>query len=320
MSDPFQELPPRRPLPGTRVSSNSLPSFEQHQQRVRRSRGPDDRAHHPVDRPQSQAMDYSLLYPQMDPYNDRLGTRSARDHLESARSASQPASPSFWQLGHEGTNLPRSPTYPPSSRRRTRSSTNTNGAFDDPAEFHLFVQATAGLEPGPEFPSSQTSSSTSSQRHQQSLSEVTPSFRPSSPDYVVSPLEPETPASDRGHQRLHGLNPQRRRISRPRTTSFNSDSSATMQAYRHLATMPDNHSPPAPQRHSPAPTGIESWIAPPSLPYLDSLQILDPDLVVNDDEELPDYAASQAQAQAAHRMGAARRAAELQMRWLRSNR
>ncbi len=37
-----------------------------------------------------------------------------------------------------------------------------------------------------------------------------------------------------------------------------------------------------------------------------------------DDEELPDYATSQAQASAARRDEAARRAADLEARWLRS--
>jgi len=239
-------------------------------------------------------IDMSMLYPQMSPYDDeQTSPYSAPDALQHGRSCSQPNSPNFTQLHppdptHDphAFQLPRSPTYPPAGRRRMHSASGIqDAAFADEQEFRLFVEATAGL--GPESSSFRHTSptalpSTSSPQRQWRMEHYAPSpvertaVNWSALDEpLVSPLE-ETPT--------------------------------TLLAFQQLAQMPEATTL-QPRRQTSA-SGLDSW--------LQSLIAAPPDSTPHDEvgeDELPDYASSQAQAQAAQRAEAARRAQELQRRW-----
>ncbi|KAK0336922.1 hypothetical protein LTR02_007830 [Friedmanniomyces endolithicus] len=79
------------------------------------------------------------------------------------------------------------------------------------------------------------------------------------------------------------------------------------------------------QRLQTSASGLDLWLQPPSRPMSAGAvsHSDDEDDDTNDemppDDELPDYAQSQAQAQAHQRAGAARRAQELQRRWHESS-
>ncbi|KAK4635548.1 hypothetical protein CLAFUW4_00852 [Fulvia fulva] len=249
--------------------------------------------------PQSQRADAdpALLYPQMSPYDDAQSSYSAPDELSLApRAVSQPSSASHWQTSFYMsdteddlplTMLPRTPTYPPSGGRRARgAASNVEATFTDEEEFHLFVQATAGLGPEQAF-RSPTSPEESPRRSR--ATGARPFSTPQAPvsTDLVSPIQ-ETPT--------------------------------TMHALRQLAQMPHDPRRPAPvrldagqsfaaQRLDTAMGGIDLWLQPPSAVSEED------DVVSPIDNELPDYAASQAQAQAAQRAEATRRAQELQRRW-----
>jgi hypothetical protein len=93
----------------------------------------------------------------------------------------------------------------------------------------------------------------------------------------------------------------------------------TMLAFQHLAQMPQasyQFLPQRPQPHrllsDPQPSSrVEFWMQQPSEPFERGVNPLD--------DDLPDYAESQAQAQAAQAVEARRRAQELQQRWRRSH-
>jgi len=232
-------------------------------------------------RPQSQLElpndnDSSLLRPEMSARADRFRGYQTR------RAVSQPNSPpSFQQQFAEAQppmlGIPRSPTYPPTGRRRMHSTSGvTDAAFDDEAEFRLFVDATAGLGPDTAFRPPQSTSTTSRYRFH---------------DPTASPI---------------------------------ASSPSTMQALAHLAQMPqagrtfESH---PRQVLQAAYAGVDLWSEPPTqwqpavpLSQLDADQEDDDDLPPPDDE-LPNYAESQAQAQAGQRAESARRAQELQRRW-----
>ena len=127
--------------------------------RRRRPRGIRDLFSRPQDEIQEQPFDVTFLYPDVNPYSDRHSTCSAPDDLEHhhVRSLSQPGSSSFMEstLGiHDTplTGIPRSPTYPPSTGgQRHGSRRMRDREFEDEEDFHLFAQATAGLGPDQAF-------------------------------------------------------------------------------------------------------------------------------------------------------------------------
>lgn len=244
-------------------------------------------------------LDPSLLYPQLSPYDPPGSASSAPEQLQHVpRSVSQPNTPFYHHTAFEDVDLdiravPRTPTYPPavSHRQRDRASSTHDAAFDDEQEFRLFVEATAGLGPDPTIGHS-SSSSTSSTEHRASPGRVRTSRRPTA-GTLSSPTS-ETPT--------------------------------TMQAFAHVAQMPERRSMSEAHRQRlqasaagldlripPSPVAIDQRrqqqtnIAPPSWMEVPEVSPIE--------EELPNYAASQAQAQAAQRVEALRRAAELQRRW-----
>lgn len=254
-----------------------------------------------------QPLDHSLLYPQMSPYAE---PQEDLDHLEfEPRSVSQPVTPGYPQPGGlsdlQTPFLPRAPTFPPAGERlRGRSARSANeAAFDDEYEFRLFVEATAGLGPVPSMDQRDVSPVSPQIRHQD---EYVGRPNPLDTDYIISPLA-ATPT--------------------------------TMEALQHLAQMPQS----GPESQSQSQTGrqqlqileseFDGWLqAPstshrnpprrPSLPHMSVSAPMEDWRSVPDvspiDDELPDYASSQAQAQAAQRVEATRRAQELQRRWRES--
>ncbi|KAK4541419.1 hypothetical protein LTR36_008020 [Oleoguttula mirabilis] len=236
-----------------------------------------------------QNVDYSLLYPQLSPYGGQSGSRSAPDELRyMPRSVSQPSTPNYFQPRFEEIEpqpfqLPRSPTYPPTGRRRMHSDTGVqDAAFADEQEFRLFVEATAGLGPEQAFRDSHSHPSSSSFPQQRSWN-TGHSASPASPSgELVSPLE-GTPT--------------------------------TLRALRHLAQMPQASSESLRQRLHISPSGLDPWLQPPRRMSSSAISPVDPVDDLPSDDEPPDYASSQAQAQAGQRVEAARRAQELQRRW-----
>ena len=238
-------------------------------------------------------IDFRLLYPEMNPYADN-------QNIWHGRSVSQPSSPNFMQLHQPSPaddpqpfQMPRSPTYPPTGRRRMHSTGVGDAAFADEEEFRLFVEATAGLPPETSFRHSISVSSPSSSRRQQSRDYDMREYRGSSDvrsrsEHIVSPIE-QTPT--------------------------------TMRALEQLAQLPQATAPSRRQRMEASPSGLDLWLPSP----IRAVTPVTPDFGTYEedseggDEELPDYAASQAQAQAGQRAEAARRARELQRRWQQSS-
>lgn len=236
---------------------------------------------------QEQPFDVSMLYPQMNPYDDRMSTcstYSAPEDLEhwqvrsinQAEPPSYPASPSR-HLDIPPTSIPRSPTYPPASRRRGQSNADDH-AFTDEEEFHLFVQATAGLGPDTAFRHSHPMSPTERWRSENDIPML---HRPATTGDLVSSLG-ETP-----------------------TTMFTSQQAPQMPE-RHP------HSLSRRERAGSTTPGLDLWLNAPSAALMEFEEISPID---EHDDELPDYAESQAQAQAHQRVEATRRAQELQRRW-----
>lgn len=295
-SQPSRSVPPpseQRPEQGQERRRRRVRGFRDLLQRDSRDEG------------RQREADTSLLYPELNPYSNdsRLSvysSYSAPDELghQYNRSVSSTNAP-----GHLDSaiplplNTPRSPTYPPPGRRRIHSTTGASeAAFADEAEYRLFVEATAGLSPDMTFhhpfgglhpPSLPT---TSPRRTQ---SERISTIFPTSPRDVVSPVN-DTP-----------------------TTRF---------ALHQLAQMPhgSTHPPLEPLQTLHADVGM--WVQPPSAEPEDFLDEQSAGLDLggeeteeeHDDDELPGYAESQAQAQQHQRAHAARRAQELQMRWQQS--
>ena len=248
-------------------------------------------------------IDPSLLYPQLSPYDPPGSAASAPDQLQHfPRSVSQPDTPFYHQTAFDDAELniravPRSPTYPPatSHRRPNRASNRHDAAFDDEQQFRLFVEATAGLGPDPTLGHSSSSSASS-------LEQLAPSARGRGPRQTAT-----------------------RALSSP-----TNETPTTMQAFAHVAQMPGSRSMSEAhrQRHQASAAGLDLRLppsppvterrqqehAPPSISTAPPTWIEVPE-VSPIEEELPDYAASQAQAQAAQRVEALRRAAELQRRW-----
>lgn len=237
---------------------------------------------------QEQPANIPMLYPQLSPYDDRMSTYSAPEDLERyhVRSMVQAESPSYPTASNRNLEppqmgIPRSPTYPPASRRRGHSSAGADDhGFTDEEEFHLFVQATAGLGPDTAFRHSHPFSPTETTRWREE-NHIPILNRPATTGDIVSPLG-ETPS--------------------------------TMYAYQQLPQMPERyqHSLPRRERFETSTPGLDLWLNnPPAV--VTELEEISP--IEEFDDELPDYAESQAQAQAHQRAEAARRAQELQRRW-----
>ncbi|RMX80773.1 hypothetical protein D0869_07299 [Hortaea werneckii] len=253
--------------------------------------------------------DRTLLHPQrsqqIDDYSTIVDYSTIGDQSRSSpRSISQPNTPSHLQTRFEESQpvpmpslgIPRSPTCPPTGRRRLHSDSGVqDDAFRNESDFRLFVEATAGLEPE-QPPRSKPASS-----HYPSHTFPLPQDRPSQPHDIVSPVA-ETPTTLRA---LQGIAQMPKSVSPPDRHRQHETSPRDPIAFDlslHSAIPPSSRRRPPPSESSSSTTfgGVR-----------DSPFSSDED----DDEELPDYAASQAQAQAAQRVEAARRAQELQRRW-----
>lgn len=182
--------------------------------------------------------------------------------------------------------LNRPPTFPPStSRRRTYFDTT----FTNDGEFHLFAEATVGLGPEQVFRHSPSSSDLSENMDTNIRGHAV--LPPIAHQQLTSPIQ-ETPTTVFALQQLAQLpqaspNPQCQRPGfSQRAYSHRSDASTT--------------------------NVVDSWLHSLSDDYDEDV---DAGLV---EEELPDYAASQAQAEMAQRLEATRRAQELQWRWQQS--
>ncbi|KAK5136390.1 hypothetical protein LTR08_003516 [Meristemomyces frigidus] len=248
----------------------------------------------------------------MNPYHSQFGMSSASDEMQHVpRSVSQPNSRNWFPRSYDRDDpqpgqLPRSPTYPPTGRRRMHSDTGVqDGAFADEMEFRLFVEATAGLGPEQAFRNSTHQPSPVSIRRPHSWDDDHYSSRASPSEELVSPLE-ETPTTLRALQHLAQM---------PRA-SHEPQRQATLTALQQLAQMPQASSDQPRQRMQASASGLDLWLtsaddsASPEHDYVDS-----GDEEHLPDEEPPDYASSQAQAEASQRAEAARRAQELQWRW-----
>lgn len=252
-----------------------------------------------------QPINPSMLYPQMSPYAAPSDDFSQDTFEYYPRSVSQPVTPGLPEpmtdIDSLTTTFSRAPTYPSAGNRKSgrRESRIRDSGFDDEHQFRLFVEATAGLGPIPSM------------------------------DDDFSPTIPSS-------SRSQGRDPSRRHGSEAGAISSPvAETPTTVQALQHLAQMPESTPPLQPERSNLQSFGSEfdSWLqAPPSHqrlaqrrsnPSMSSQASPEEDWqsvpdVSPIEEELPDYAASQAQAQASHRAEATRRAQELQRRWQQS--
>ena len=253
------------------------------------------------------AIDMSLLYPQMSPYNtDQFDVNVEPPHF--FRSVSQPATPSYLQGTHtrehefQPSPLPRSPTYPPASRRRAHSAAGTaNAPFANDEEFQLFAQATTGFGPDQPFHDIHQQYSTAPLRRRGSSEEGYPYGR----HQLVSPLE-ETPSTMRGGRFVSPIEqtlPIRRL---QQYVSPQDETPSTLRALQSFAQLPQ-HSQEHRGRVPATDLSLESWLQSHGVP---SIGVESPA-----SDEPPDYASSQAQAQAGQREEAARRAKALVKRW-----
>lgn len=245
-------------------------------------------------------MNATLLYPQMSPYSqpdDDIG-HTTFDYYP--RSVSQPVTP---RLGETMTaeHDPYATTlssHGPAAEHDLSSAGFSTGdaAFNDEHEFRLFVEATAGLGPIASIDDQMFVSNLSGS---QPVDIRAPHREETHP--FVSPIA-ETPNTVQALQHLaqmpqstHDIQP-----SRPELQRFGSNFDDWLQASPAHPRLAQQHSMPQMSAHAP----LGSW-----QDIADSLPI---------EDELPDYAASQAQAQAAQRIEATRRAQELQRRWQES--
>lgn len=256
---------------------------------ARRRRRPNGLRHiftRPEPEHREEPFDVSMLYPQISPYDDRMSTYSAPEYLEHhhVRSLTEPENigypiPTSRNLEPVPTSIPRSPTYPPVTGRRRGQSTADHD-FDDVEDFHLFAQATAGLGPDVAFRHSHPMSPTETSRWR-SENQMPTLNRSATTSNLVSPLG-ETPT--------------------------------TMYALQQIPQMPERHqfNLPRRERDETFTPGLDMWL---NNPQHASVEIEEVSPIDEFDDELPDYAESQAQAQAHQRAEAARRAQELQRRW-----
>ena len=242
-------------------------------------------------------MNATLLYPQMSPYSqdeDDIG-HATFDYYPP--SVSQPVTPRLGDTTtstrdtHAAALVSQGPTT--ANEYNERGFSTSDAAFNDEHEFRLFVEATAGLGP---------------------IASID--------DHMFGPnLSGSQPVDIRAPRR-EGTWP---------TTSPIAETPNTIQALQHLAQMPQSTPEPQPSRPHLQRFGsnFDDWLqtqpAQPRLAQQHSMpqmsahaplggwQDIADSLPIED--ELPDYAASQAQAQAAQRVEATRRAQELQRRW-----
>ncbi|KAF2768801.1 hypothetical protein EJ03DRAFT_374981, partial [Teratosphaeria nubilosa] len=301
-------------------------------------------------------VDFARLYPAVGPYDDvRPSPCSVSDDLQSRiRSVRQPLYPDYRQIEprsvppYFGQVCPRSPTYPPAGQLRTHRAFGAgDAAFEDEEEFRLFVQATVGLSPELSQRPQTTYSSWSPTLTQRSTSDGLSSTecRRQRDEQVFSPTtDTLSPATARALQELSLIPYSARR------TTARQD---TMIAYQQVPTMPEMLQPQQPHcqqqeyvpqyqeqreqqqlpRRRPTLQTMASapnlWLqlpdaVPESPPRVSPIDVDDyasfapPSPLTDDDDELPDYAASQAQALARQRVDAARRAQELHRRWRES--
>lgn len=148
---------------------------------------------------------------QTNPYNDRLSIYSAPEQLEhyDRRLMTMESSTGYAVLSSPDTpmSFPRSPTYPPARGRRYYNNSRgvDDASFVDASEFHLFVQATAGLQ---------------------------------QEDIFVYPRSDQNPSSSQGRQRIPPQRPSHDDISTDLISPVE-EASMTISALRHLAQMPD---------------------------------------------------------------------------------
>ncbi|OQO00551.1 hypothetical protein B0A48_13041 [Cryoendolithus antarcticus] len=235
------------------------------------------------------AADLSRLYPQLSPYDPYDTVADTGTLHPSYRSVSQPSTP--FRFDHDlgldtefvHQDLLRAETYPPGERARVPR-VRSDTSFDSDQEASMFAAAMVGLD-------SLSPLSTSSRQH------VT---HPSVTRESVSPI---------------------------------ADTPRTRHALQHLASLPEiSHVSEAHrQRLQASASGLDLWLpsdsqtlrSGPHAP-LDTVATLEAAIddwrgMADDDmeqeDDLPDYAASQAEAQAHQRVEAARRANELRRRW-----
>jgi hypothetical protein len=245
-------------------------------------------------------MNATLLYPQMSPYSqpdDDIG-HTTFDYYP--RSVSQPVTPRLEETmtaAHDPYTTTLSSHGPAAEHDLSSAGFSTgDAAFNDEHEFRLFVEATAGLGP---IASTDDQMFVSNLSGSQSL-DIRASHREETHPFV-SPVA-ETPNTVQALQHLaqmpqntHDIQPLR-----PELQRFGSNFDDWLQASPAHPRLAQQHSMPQMSAHAP----LGSW-----QDIADSLPI---------EDELPDYAASQAQAQAAQRIEATRRAQELQRRWQES--
>ncbi|KJX98641.1 hypothetical protein TI39_contig399g00036 [Zymoseptoria brevis] len=240
-----------------------------------------------------------LVFPQYSPYNDVRSVYSAPDPGDYfTQLRSQPNTPSFYPHTQQdlleerpASTIPRSSLFPPSTAGSTNPA-NDSDLSDD--EFHLFAEATAGLGPEQAFRNS---------------------FQPATPsNYAVPTSQPyHQPTSPPQHR----TSPPRHHPSPPQPLSPLIVTPTTRTAIQHIAQMPEAWSlpprPHSPPRHRPVSPSRddEAWLNPPVGANPDDYNVSP----IDDEDELPDYASSQAQAQEVQRAEAARRARELRRAW-----
>lgn len=230
--------------------------------------------------------DPTLLYPQMSPYDPDSVHENRDGRMYAPRAISQPVTPSFRgrrdyaEESNEMLNgFSRMSVSPQTQRWRPHSAINTTEApFTDEEEFHLFVQATAGLGPASPMRASPIVAANEEDRRRHTM------HSQPDPSQLVSPVQ-QTPT--------------------------------TMLALQHMAQMPQQAFTlprrPADQRPAVQPIhasdgGLNLWAEP-------GRRDASEGDVSPVEEELPGYAESQAQAQAVQATEARRRAQELARRW-----
>ncbi|KXL41869.1 hypothetical protein M433DRAFT_136724 [Acidomyces richmondensis BFW] len=265
---------------------------------------------------EEQIVDLTLLYPQLSPYESSASVKSATDVLEHIpRSVSPPSTRGVHlhplQIGEPGPThqLVRSPTYPPAGDQRMYNVTGVGDeAFADEEEFRLFVQATVGLDPEQAFKFSHSQPSSSSSDRTRFKSEEINHRGHSHPNVDRSPTEVTlSPSTARALQEVAQMPGTARQPLRRSVTSV-PHHSGRIHNFSRLPTR---------QRLQTSVSGLDLWLEPPSTTTatssLESIEDLNNSSSTED--ELPDYASSQAQAQAAQRVEATRRAQELRRRW-----
>jgi hypothetical protein len=228
-------------------------------------------------------MNATLLYPQMSPYSqpdDDIG-HTTFDYYP--RSVSQPVTPRLGETStaaHE-TYATAFPSHGPAAENEFNSTGFSTGdaAFNDEHEFRLFVEATAGLGPIASIDDQMFVSNLSGSQPV----DIRASHRAETHPFV-SPVA-ETPNTVQALQHLAQMpqgthDPQ---PARPELQRFGSNFDDWLHSSPAHPRLAQQHSMPQMSAHAP----LGSW-----QDIADSLPI---------EDELPDYAASQAQAQAAQR-------------------